>query len=330
MMTSDSPAAPAGISAFARIVRRLRAAGRAVAAWVDSSVVPVPAEASAARRVDWVRLLPFVAMHIACLGVLWVGWSWTAIAVAAALYLARMFAITAFYHRYFSHKAFRTSRAMQFVFALLGASAVQRGPLWWASHHRHHHVHADGEQDAHSPHRHGFLWAHAGWFMARANFAARAGLVPDLARFPELRFLDRFDALVPLLLAAALYGSGAWLAAAYPALGTDGPQLLVWGFAISTVMLYHATFTVNSLAHTLGRRRYRTRDSSRNNFWIALLTLGEGWHNNHHHYPGAARQGFFWWEIDVTYYVLRLMAALGLVWDLRPVPAAVRDARRVS
>jgi len=303
-------------------------AWRTLRAWFDNSMVAAgPADAG---RIDWLRVLPFIALHLACLAVLWVGWSWTAVAIAGALYALRMFAITGFYHRYFSHKAFRTSRAVQFLFAVLGASAVQRGPLWWASQHRHHHVHADDEHDAHSPHRHGFLWAHSGWFLARENFATRIALVRDLARYPELRFLDRFDALVPLLLATLLYGLGEWLALDQPGLGTSGAQLLVWGFCISTVVLYHATFTVNSLAHTLGRRRYATRDSSRNNWWLALLTFGEGWHNNHHHFPGSARQGFYWWEIDLTFYGLRLLAALGLIWDLRPVPAALHNARRIA
>jgi stearoyl-CoA desaturase (delta-9 desaturase) len=300
-------------------------AWRVLGAWFDSSAVAV--ETEDAKRIEWLRVLPFLAMHLACLGVLWVGWSWVAVSVALALYALRMLAITGFYHRYFSHKAFRTSRAMQFVFALLGASAAQRGPLWWASQHRHHHAHADDEQDAHSPHRHGFLWSHTGWFMARANFATRMAMVPDLAKYPELRFLDRFDALVPLLLALGLYGVGELLAHFTPALGTSGLQLVVWGFVISTVVLYHATFTVNSLAHTLGWRRYATRDQSRNNLWLALLTFGEGWHNNHHHFPGSARQGFYWWEIDITYYFLKLLAAFGLIWDLRPVPAGMREAR---
>lgn len=307
------------ISAVARV-------RHALGAWFDSSAVA--AGAGDEKRIEWLRVLPYLAMHLACLGVLWVGWSWTAVIVALALYALRMLAITGFYHRYFSHKAFRTSRTMQFIFALLGASAAQRGPLWWASQHRHHHAHADDEQDAHSPHRHGFVWSHTGWFMARANFATRMAMVPDLAKFPELRFLDRFDALVPLLLALGLYGAGELLAHFAPALGTNGLQLVVWGFVISTVVLYHATFTVNSLAHTLGWRRYATRDSSRNNLWLALLTFGEGWHNNHHHFPGSARQGFYWWEIDLTYYFLKLLAALGLIWDLRPVPAGMREARR--
>lgn len=296
-------------------------------AWLDNAAL---ADApGGTRRVEWFRTLPFVAVHAGCFGVLWVGWSTTAVAVAIALYVARMLAITGFYHRYFSHRAFHTSRAMQFVFAALGASAVQRGPLWWASHHRHHHSHSDAEDDAHSPHRHGFLWSHLGWFMTRGNFRTRLELVEDLARFPELRFLDRFDALLPLLLAAVLYGAGALLAHAAPSLGTDGQQLLIWGFCISTVILYHATFSVNSLAHTMGRRRYATRDQSRNNWWLALLTFGEGWHNNHHHFPGSARQGFYWWEIDVTYYMLRALAAAGLVWNLKPVPVPIREARRI-
>ena len=240
-----------------------------------------------------------------------------------------MFAVTAFYHRYFSHRAFRTSRATQLVFALIGASAVQRGPLWWASHHRHHHAHSDTPQDAHSAKQHGFLWSHLGWFLARENFAPRNERISDLMRFPELRFLDRYDALVPIALGIALYGVGELLDAHYPALATSGAQLLVWGLCISTIALYHATFTVNSLAHRYGSRRYATRDDSRNNLWISLLTLGEGWHNNHHHYAGAARQGFYWWEIDVTYYTLRLMAMLGLIWDLKLVPVKVLGANRI-
>jgi stearoyl-CoA desaturase (delta-9 desaturase) len=305
--------------------RNLRAA---LLAWFDNRALPDTD--TGGSHIHWARIIPFIALHLACLAPLWVGVSTTAVAVTVALYALRMFAVTGFYHRYFSHKAFRTSRGMQFVFALLGASAVQRGPLWWAAQHRHHHIHSDDEHDVHSPHRHGFLWAHGGWFMARANFPTRTELVKDLCAFPELRFLDRFDSLVPLAIAAGLYAAGEWLARAHPALETNGLQLVVWGFCISTVALYHATFTVNSLAHTCGRRRYATRDQSRNNVWLALLTFGEGWHNNHHHFPGSARQGFFWWEVDFTYYGLRLLYALGLIWDLRVVPDAIRNARRIA
>lgn len=300
--------------------------------WFDNSAVDaaVGSDPGGRRGVDWMRVVPFIALHLACLAAFAVGVSATALWIAAVLYLVRMFAITGFYHRYFSHRAFRTSRPVQFLFALIGATATQRGPLWWASHHRHHHRHADDEQDAHSPHRHGFVWAHAVWFLSRRNFATREDLIGDFTRFPELRFLDRFDVIAPAGLAISLYALGEWLAHAYPGLATNGPQLLVWGFCISTVVLYHATFTVNSLAHTIGSRRYATADRSRNNWLLAILTLGEGWHNNHHHYPGAARQGFFWWEIDLTYYGLRVLAVLGLIKDLRPVPAAMLHARTVQ
>lgn len=289
--------------------------------WFDSSMAPAPAP-DEADQVDLGRLIPFIAMHLACFGVIWVGWSATAIGVAAALYVVRMFAITGFYHRYFSHRAFRTSRAAQFAFAVLGASSVQRGPLWWAAHHRIHHRFSDQPGDTHSPKQHGVLWSHVGWFCTRANFRTRNEVVPDLVRFPELRFLDRFDVVVPVALATALYLFGAILAAVRPDLGTSGMQMLVWGFLISTVVLFHATFTINSLAHRFGRRRYATGDDSRNNAWLALLTLGEGWHNNHHHYPHAARQGFRWWEVDVTYYGLLALQKIGVIWDLRPVPAS--------
>jgi stearoyl-CoA desaturase (delta-9 desaturase) len=298
--------------------------------WFDSAAGQEPAQAGPDRRIDWPRVVPFVLMHLGCLGALWVGASTFAVATACVLFALRMFAITAFYHRYFSHRAFRTSRAMQFAFALLGASAVQRGPLWWAAHHRHHHAHSDRAADSHSALQHGFLWSHVGWFLSRENFPTRIKLVPDLASYPELRWLDRYDVAVPAFLAIGLFALGAALEQWLPALGVSGWQLVVWGFCISTVVLYHSTFTINSLAHRFGSRRYATGDESRNNPWLAILTLGEGWHNNHHHYPAAARQGFYWWEFDVSYYTLRMLAALGLVWDLRPVPVAVREAGRLD
>ncbi|NNF14455.1 MAG: acyl-CoA desaturase [Gemmatimonadetes bacterium] len=262
--------------------------------------------------VDWFRVLPFVGMHLACLGVLWVGWSWMAVGVAVSLYAVRMFAITGFYHRYFSHRSYKTSRAAQFVFAVIGASSAQRGPLWWAAHHRHHHRHSDTEHDVHSPRHHGFWWAHMGWITAPGNFPTAFERVPDLTKYPELRFLDRFDVLVPIALAVTLFFVG-------------GAQLLVWGFFVSTVVLFHCTCFINSLAHQLGTQRYETGDDSRNSLLLALLTFGEGWHNNHHKYPGSARQGFFWWEIDLTYYGLALLQRLGVISDLRQPPARLLD-----
>jgi stearoyl-CoA desaturase (delta-9 desaturase) len=275
------------------------------------------------HRLDWVRVAPYLAVHVACLGVIWVGVSWVAVGVATALYLVRLFAITGFYHRYFSHRTFKTSRPFQMVMAVIGNSAAQRGPLWWAAHHRHHHNHSDEDPDLHSPTLRGFLMSHSGWFLTRAGFATRTRLVRDWSRFAELRLIDRFDWIAPLLLAAGLFGLGELLAAVAPQTGTSGWQVLVWGFFISTVVLYHATYTINSLAHRFGRQRFKTDDDSRNNFWLALVTLGEGWHNNHHHYPASTRQGFYWWEIDLTYYALKLLAWCGLIWDLRPVPARI-------
>lgn len=279
-----------------------------------------------ANRIRALSVLPIAAIHVLCLGVIVVGWSPTAVAVAAALFVARMFIITGFYHRYFSHRTFRTHRITQFIFALLGATAAQRGPVWWTAHHRAHHRHSDEDPDIHSPSIRGLLWSHAGWFLSKRGRATDWSTVPDWARYPELRWLERYHMLGPALLIAALALAGWIVQRNIPASGVSGAQLVVWGFGISTTLLYHATFTINSLAHTIGSRRFRTRDDSRNNWLLALLTLGEGWHNNHHYYPGSARQGFYWWEVDITYYVLVLLQRIGLIWDLRPVPERVYRA----
>jgi len=317
VLLSASAAAPPSAWARARLALRR---------WFDSGAV---AHADAGGgQIDWLRAAPFVGMHLACLGVFVVGVSRTALLVALTLYVLRMFAITAFYHRYFAHRTFRTSRAVQFTFACIGASCVQRGPLWWAAHHRRHHQHADTERDPHSPRLQGFLWSHMGWFLTPEGFRTDWQRIPDFARYPELRWLDRWDVLVPVALAAGLFGAGALLAHFAPDLGTSGGQLLVWGFFVSTVVLFHVTVTINSLAHRFGSRRFPTRDDSRNNLLLALLTFGEGWHNNHHFFPGSARQGFRWWELDLTFYGLKIMAALGLVQGLKGVPARVRDAGR--
>ncbi|MEK6704095.1 MAG: acyl-CoA desaturase [Planctomycetota bacterium] len=296
---------------------------------VDSSKLSIHAERPSAL-LQTIRIIPFALMHLGCLLIIWAGFSWTALALAIALYAIRMFAITGFYHRYFSHRTFKTSRPMQFVFGLLGCSAVQRGPLWWAAHHREHHRHSDTEEDLHSPSRHGLLWAHMMWFLQPENAATNTKVIPDLAKYPELRFIDRYDLIVPASLAATLFGLG-WLIGNFiPSSGTSGFQFLAWGFFVSTVVCYHATYTINSLSHTWGNRRFKTDDTSRNNIFLALLTFGEGWHNNHHYFPGAARQGFYWWEIDLTYYTLWALSKVGLVWDLNPVPARVYAAAKAK
>lgn len=276
-------------------------------------------------RVEWVRVLPFIVLHLGCFGVFFTGWSWFAIGAAAALYFIRMFAITGFYHRYFSHKTFSTSRAMQFCFAVLGSTAVQRGPLWWSYQHRHHHRHSDEEEDVHSPNIRGFWWSHIGWITSARNFPTDYSQVRDLAKFPELVFLNRFDSLVPALFATALFGFGWFLEVMFPALGVTSWQLLVWGFFLSTTVLFHATSSINSLAHLLGKRRYATDDNSRNSFLLALITLGEGWHNNHHRHMNTVRQGFFWWEIDISFYLLKILSWSGLIWNLKPVPLAAYE-----
>jgi stearoyl-CoA desaturase (delta-9 desaturase) len=291
--------------------------------WFDSEANIEPISVTDQKKVDWLRIVPLLFLHLMCLAVFWVGWSWTAIGVALLLYCVRMFAITGFYHRYFSHKAFKTNRFWQFLFGVMGNASVQRGPLWWAAHHRHHHRYTDQEQDVHSPSRHGFIWSHIGWLTSRANFPTNYKYVAEWANYPELRWLNRFDTVVPIMLALVLFIFGVLLERFAPQLGTNGLQMVVWGFFISTTILLHATVTINSLDHMFGSRRYDTPDTSRNNPLLALITLGEGWHNNHHHYAVSARQGFFWWEIDLTYYALVLLARLGIVSDLRPVPEHV-------
>lgn len=302
---------------------------RTMAGWLDTSAKTYSqGEIEDEYSVDWFRIVPYAAMHLTCFAVIWVGWSPIAVAVAIALYIFHMFSITAFYHRYFSHRSFKTSRVAQFIFAVLGNSCVQRGPLWWAARHRHHHRHSDEEVDVHSPIRHGLYWSHVGWITSKGAFKYDPKAVADLMRFPELRFIDRFDNLVPVIQAVLIFALGYVLQ--QRGWETSGWQMLIWGFFISTIVCSHAAFTINSLTHMFGKKRYKNKDESRNSLLLALLTFGEGWHNNHHHYPGAVRQGFYWWEIDITYYVLWLMARTGIIWDLNAVPPHVRESHHAD
>jgi stearoyl-CoA desaturase (Delta-9 desaturase) len=265
-----------------------------------------------ARVPNWLACVPFLSMHLACLAVFLTGVDTTAILLCAAAYFLRMFGITAGYHRYFAHRSYKTSRLGQFVLAWLGCSALQRGPLWWTAHHREHHRYSDTPADPHSPHETTFWWSHVGWILSSEHHDTPWKEIQDWSVYPELRWLDRYH-WVPGIVLAVL----CWL--------LDGWTGLVWGFAVSTVLVYHAVFSINSLSHLLGRRRYATHDESRNNAFLALLTLGEGWHNNHHHYQSSANQGFFWWEIDISFCVLRLLSLVGLTWDLRmPGPRALK------
>jgi stearoyl-CoA desaturase (Delta-9 desaturase) len=254
--------------------------------------------------------LPFLLVHLVCFAAIWTGVTTEALLVAVLLYIVRMWAITAAYHRYFSHRSYKTSRVFQFFLALLGQTSAQRGVIWWAAIHRHHHLHSDTELDYHSPRHHGFWYSHVGWIFNHNNWEPDYSSVRDLTKYPELVWLQRLNYLPAFVLGFLMWLWGGW-------------TMLVVGFFWSTVALYHGTFFINSLAHQTGSQRYLTGDDSRNNFWLALITLGEGWHNNHHHYQSSARQGFRWWEVDISYYVLKALSWTGLVWDLRAPPEAL-------
>jgi stearoyl-CoA desaturase (delta-9 desaturase) len=256
------------------------------------------------RLPNWLKNLPFIFIHLSCLAVFLVDANPTAYVLCGILYFGRMFGITAGYHRYFSHHAFKTSRVFQFALACLGASSMQKGPLWWVSHHRQHHRKTDTSEDPHSPIAGTFWHSHIGWILGGDYDETDWLAVKDWSKYPELRWLNRLQWLPGIVLAGMC-----WL--------IDGWSGVVWGFFLSTVLLFHATFAVNSFCHLWGDRRYATADGSRNNLWVALATMGEGWHNNHHHYQSSANQGFFWWEIDVCYYLIKLLGFIGVVWDIR-------------
>jgi stearoyl-CoA desaturase (delta-9 desaturase) len=274
-------------------------------------------EGSAMTWSGRINIAAFYLAHAACFAAFWTGVDRTALAMCAGLFLVRKFGITAGYHRYFSHRTFKTSRAGQFLFALIGCAATQKGPLWWAGHHRSHHQDADQHADLHSPIQKGFWWAHVGWVLSNRYDETDFKNIPDYARYPELRWLNEHFLVAPVLLAAGC-------------LAFHGLRGLVWGYFISTTVLWHTTFLINSACHLLGRQRYATKDTSKNSFLLALLTLGEGWHNNHHYYPSSVNQGFYWWEIDVTYYGLRVLSWFGLVWDLRVPPERVLELGRTK
>ena len=259
--------------------------------------------------------IPFVLVHLACFAALWTGVGWRAVAIGVGLYWLRIFAIGAGYHRYFSHRAYETGRAFQFVLAFLSQSTAQRSVLWWAAKHRAHHLHSDTPQDVHSPRQSGFLYSHVGWIFDRRHGDADLSRISDFTAFPELMWLHRFEVAPAVVLAVACFAAAGW-------------QGLVIGFFWSTVAVYHATFSINSFAHVIGRKRYVTGDHSRNNWFLALLTMGEGWHNNHHAFQSSARQGFRWWEYDPTYYLLSLLGLMGVIWKLRSPPVEVLENRR--
>ena len=281
--------------------------------WLDTESVQTD-KLNDSKSINFIRCLPFIAIHIACLYAFKIEFHLQLLIVCLISYIARMFFITGFYHRFFSHRSYKTSRPMQFIFGVLGSTAVQRGPLWWSAHHRYHHAHADLKSDRHSPLQHGFLWSHCGWFIDQENFSTDKNQIRDLYKFPELVFLNRFDILSPALYAVFLYYIG-------------GLPYFIWGFCISTVLLYHATVCINSCAHKFGKRKFNTKDHSKNSLLLAIITLGEGWHNNHHFWPSSARQGFNSREIDISYQILKFLAKLNIIWDLRLPPEETRYAK---
>ena len=262
--------------------------------------------------------IPFIFVHLGCFAAIWTGVTWQALTICVTLYWLRIFAIGAGYHRYFSHRAYSTSRAFQFVLAFMSQTTAQKSVIWWASKHRHHHLHSDTEQDVHSPRRHGFIYSHLGWIFSRKHDGPDLAKVSDLVRYPELMWLHKLEILPAIILAGLCFLVAGWSG-------------LVVGFLWSTVLVYHGTFCINSLAHVRGSKRYVTGDDSRNNFLLAVFTMGEGWHNNHHAYQSSVRQGFKWWEIDPTYYLLRALSWIGFVWDLKTPPEPVlRNEQRLG
>ncbi len=266
-------------------------------------------------RVSWGKSIPFLLVHLLPLGLFWTGARTIDWVVCGALYFIRMFFITGVYHRYFSHRSYKMGRVMQFLMALGGTLAVQKGVLWWAAHHRKHHKFSDQPGDVHSP-KDGLIWAHMSWIMSNSHDETDWKWIRDFAKYPELVWLNKYHVVPPIALALGLFLAG-------------GTSMLLCGFFLSTAILYHGTFSINSLMHVWGSRRYVTRDTSRNTMLIALVTLGEGWHNNHHYYQSSTNQGFFWWEVDITYYILTMMSWVGLVSDLRKPPQHVLESNLV-
>jgi stearoyl-CoA desaturase (Delta-9 desaturase) len=284
----------------------------------NSGIVSNTEDAGYHNDIVYPSVIPFALVHLTCIAAIWTGFTWQAVAIGIVLYWVRIFAIGAGYHRYFSHRAYATSRAFQFVLAVLSQSTAQKSVLWWAAKHRHHHLHSDTESDVHSPRHKGFLYSHLGWIFSRRHHKADLVKVADLACYPELMWLHRYELVPAVGLGVLCFLIGGWSG-------------LIVGFFWSTVLLYHATFCINSLAHVSGSKRYVTGDDSRNNWLLAFFTMGEGWHNNHHACQRSVRQGFCWWELDPTFYILKAASWVGLVWHLKSPPdELVRNEQRLG
>lgn len=259
-------------------------------------------QATALER--FLRKWLFWSLHLIPLSLFWLDTQWWHWAVCIGLYFGRMFFISAAYHRYFSHKTFKTSRWFQFVLAFMAQTSAQKGALWWAAHHRLHHKYSDTDLDPHSPARKGIWYAHYGWIYDPKNAPTHYEHIPDFAKYPELVWLNKFKLMPAVVLAVVLFLIGSW-------------PLLVVGFFVSTILLWNGTFLINSAAHLIGKQRFVTGEDSKNSWLLAILCLGEGWHNNHHYKQFTTKFGFHWWEIDMTYIGLRILSWFGLVWDLK-------------
>lgn len=268
-----------------------------------------------------VHLLPLLAIFTGATLFDWI--------VCAVLYVVRMFWVTGGYHRYFAHKSYKTSRFFQFIIAFMSQTSAQKGALWWAAHHRHHHRHSDTPADPHSMKIYGFWYSHIGWIVGPDFKKTDYKTIGDYSKYPELVWLNKYHVVPPIILAVVVTALGGIVngGSITQMFTHHGMSTLLIGFFLSTVILYHATFSINSIMHKFGFQRYESHDESRNSVWLALLTLGEGWHNNHHYYETSSRQGFFWWEIDITYYVLKAFSAVGLIWDLKGVPNHIKYSR---
>jgi len=277
--------------------------------------IKTPDEHRHVSTIDLLRSAPYILIHLLALGVFFFPFSWKLVALCVGAYYLRMFGITAGFHRYFSHRTFKTSRAFQFALAFLGGTSTQKGALWWGAHHRLHHRYSDTAQDTHSPIQDGFWWSHHGWILSSETEETHWDQIPDLAKYPELVWLNRYHLVPSLLFAVAIFLLTGWAG-------------LFWGYFLSTVLLWHGTFTINSLSHVFGSQRYRTGDTSKNNFFLSLLTMGEGWHNNHHCYQASVNQGFYWWEFDASFLILKALSWTGIVWDLKKPPLHLLEAKR--
>ena len=282
---------------------------------MPSAAIALPT--SVPTRPVWYRvtrialsLSPLLAVHFALVAIPFVEFTWWSVLAIFVVTRIVGLGVTVGLHRYFSHHSFKTSRGFQFLLAFAGCTALQKGPLWWAIHHRLHHRHSDRPDDPHSPVVSGFWYGHVGWLFSRDLMNPDPTVVRDLTRYPELVWLDRFWMLPGLLLAAT----------AYALLGMNG---LLYGYCLSVVFVFQVTFAVNSIGHLWGPQRDATGEGSRNNMLLGYLAMGDGWHNNHHRAPSSARHGFAWYELDIAYQFIKFLNLVGLAWDVKQPPTSI-------